>query len=354
LSSTPAAAQPLFSAETVDAAGNVGQYTSLALDAAGNPHISYQDASRGRARYARRAGSTWVAEDIGAGGVTSNRALDLDSNDVPRVAVSAAYGAAIATRSNAVWSLETIGGYAIWWAALDIGGDDAPHIAYMWSIGSGTYQGFVAYDRGDIAPNLFVPQNPSCSLAIDASNDPHLVVTLNEPDPMRYWVHRGGSWREETLPVGSWPAIALDGSGVPHVAFYDPAARDLVCGSRAGGVWAFEMADATGDVGKYPSLVVDAAGGLHVTYYDATHADLKYAVKASPAGAWSVTTVDAAGDVGEWSSLRVIGGESVHVSYYDRTNGDLKYAAAYTAVPVKARTLGGVKALYRDAQRERP
>ncbi len=231
--------------------------------------------------------------------------------------------------------------------ALDIDAADQPHAGYMWSIGSGTYQGFISYDHSDIGGNIFLPRNPCCSLAMDAQNQPHLLVCPNEPDSMVLWEHESNDWTQEPLPPGSWGALAIDGTGVFHLAYYDPIDHDLVYGSRSSGVWTFEPVDQTGDVGQYPSLDIDAAGGVHVTYYDVSNANLVYARRA-PAGPWYYfTPVDEYGDVGEYSSLRFRDGVA-HVSYYDRTNGDLKYATAEVPTPARSATLGGVKALYRD------
>jgi hypothetical protein len=69
---------------------------------------------------------------------------------------------------------------------------------------------------------------------------------------------------------------------------------------------------------------LDGSGHPHISYYDATNRDLKYAYWNG--GQWRVETVDSSGEVGEWTSLMLNAAGSAHISYYDHTNGDLKYA----------------------------
>ena len=55
--------------ETVDSAGNVGVYTSLALEPTYpyTPHISYRDVTSDSLKYARLSGATWFSETVDAG-----------------------------------------------------------------------------------------------------------------------------------------------------------------------------------------------------------------------------------------------------------------------------------------------
>src|SRR5574341_550706 len=57
-----------WSIQTVDSAGSVGSYTSLAIDSSGNPHISYHDLANRDLKYAKKAGGVWMNQTIDSAG----------------------------------------------------------------------------------------------------------------------------------------------------------------------------------------------------------------------------------------------------------------------------------------------
>src|SRR5262249_9794826 len=71
--------------ETVDS--GFSYYTSLALDAQGNPHISYYaDFTQGDLKYASKSGGVWTTESVDiTGDVGSYTSLALDAEGNPRI-----------------------------------------------------------------------------------------------------------------------------------------------------------------------------------------------------------------------------------------------------------------------------
>jgi len=96
----------------VDATGIVGPHTSLALDAQGNPRISYFDGSNGDLKYAIWSAAGWSIETVpDPGGVVGQYcSLVFDPTGLPNIAYYDATNTALklARKSGTNWIIETI------------------------------------------------------------------------------------------------------------------------------------------------------------------------------------------------------------------------------------------------------
>ncbi len=110
-----------------------------------------------------------------------------------------------------------------------------------------------------------------CDLVIDSSDVPHIVYRNDIHQQWWYAKFVGGLWVRELIDgpgfgVGgrayyTWPSLALDRNGVPHVALLN--SKGTTYAKRTGGVWTVEtVAVPTVYTGSWPnrvSLVLDAA-----------------------------------------------------------------------------------------------
>lgn len=292
LAAPPALAATPFVHETVVSSGVVGNYCSLALDAQGNPHVTFQDATQGLPRYGVKRDGIWTTEffdftTFGLGGEYTSLALDAAGRPHISYYDVANGDLRYATRVNEVWVLETVDapGNVGQYTSIALDGQGRPAIAY--------------YDAG----------NADLKFASKAT----------------------GSWVVETVlgmgDMGRYASLALDALGNPRISFFDATSSRLWYASRLGGAWNFDLVDASGNVGQYSSLALDAQGNPHISYFDGFTADLKYARRGA---SWVIETVDAMGVLGLHTSLALDGQGRPSISYQDGNNLDLKFATKVT------------------------
>ncbi|MGB2346814.1 MAG: putative Ig domain-containing protein, partial [Candidatus Poseidoniaceae archaeon] len=246
---------------TVDTTGNVGWYTSIAIDSNDAVHVSYQDHSNGDLKYATcssgcTTASNWsnVAVDT-TGSVGDYTSIAVDSNDVLHLSYEddtngdlkyATCSSSCTTASN--WdtvAVDTTGrvGQS---TSIAIDSNDVVHISYM---------DHTNYDL------KYATCSSSCTTA---SNWNSVAV-----DTAGY--------------MGYYTSIAIDSNDGVHISHHDMTNLDLkyaTCSSSCttASNWNSVAVDTTGNVGRYSSIAIDANDGVHISHYDVTNQDLKYIV----------------------------------------------------------------------------
>lgn len=351
---------------------DVGQATSLALNTAGMPFISYLDASNGILKYARSYGPVWYRNNVRSDDLNTGlySSIDLSGDLTPHIAY---YDQTKGNLYYASWNgqawIQTkidqardVGRYV----SLAIDSASIPHISY--------------YDatRGDLLYASYSIQASSwMTTTVDGleTTGQFTSITVNPANVpfISYYDYSGGSlnmafqsptktWvispidnvgRTDLLDVGISSSIALDSAGRPHISYYDILNKDLKYAYWDGvwpsaGSWNVSVLDSVGDVGLYSSLAIDPATNTrHLCYYDFTNGNLKYAQKVGAAN-WQFQIVDGdvadgdginEGDVGYYCSLDLNGMGQPAISYYDNSHGDLKIAMSYPMPPMPTPSL---------------
>ncbi len=304
---------------------DIGQYSSVAVNSAGNPVIAVYDATRNDPRLSTAPygngdlklvvcndptcssttistvdrGTTYYTDDVGR-----YNSMVLDSKGFPVIAYyDQGNGLMLAHCTNATCTSKSIkkltdtGRMSDISLALDRYG--LPVIAYT-AVDSS--------NRGVLS--LIRCTNDTCSsfkrpVMIDAAQEVSLAISRNDEPVMSYYNATYGNLMVATC--------------------------DRDCSTKR-----IQLVDTIGDVGKYNSLVLipfqDPRGQIterpFVSYYDATNGDLKtvYCGNIYCSSGNTFQTLDSEGDVGQYTSLKLSSNGSPVMSYYDATNQDLKVA----------------------------
>ena len=337
-----AAATP-FTTETVDATGTTGFWTSLALDAQGNPHISYFALGSGDLRYAKRIGGVWSFETVDAvGSVGSYTSIAIDALGNPHISYHDETNLDLkyATKVGGAWTIQTLdgaGGISVGlYTSIALDAQGLAHISYYdqtngnlkyarnTGIGGWTTQ---SVDGGSSDTGMFT------SLALDASGLARISYHEVTGGDLRIaWRTTSGSFLVESLEstgiVGMWTSLALDGAGIPRICYYDQTNSNLKYITKESGAWVAEtVPDPFLVAGQYGSLALDAQGIPHISYQaESPYSVLRYARKIG--GSWIIESVDVLGSQGLETSLELDAQGNPRISYREINTNDLKYADA--------------------------
>ncbi|MCW4008055.1 MAG: hypothetical protein NWF09_05125 [Candidatus Bathyarchaeota archaeon] len=320
-----ASATTPFGIQVVDSEGTVGNYSSLALDSKGNPHIVYRDHSVGRIKYAKWTGSNWETTIIG--GDYTWISFVLDSTDKAHIVYCDYTSIKYAKETAGNWEITTVDQGYSYYTSLALDANNNPHIAYNVE-GSG-----VKYARWDgskwIVTNVTSGVSHT-SLAVDSKGNAHL---LYYDDGLKYARWSGLNWVVQTVDSNAHVSnfkLVLDFNGHPHISyrgfFYPYAKLELRYARWTGLNWSIQVVDSTGyDFFQRGdnSLALDWMGNPHICYLDSGEGDLKYAKLTGLS--WNIQVLDSQGFVGESNSIAIDSSGRAHISYFDNTNGDLKY-----------------------------
>ncbi len=292
-----------------DTAGNVGEDTSLALDADGYPVVSYHDATNDDLKIMHCndpncfGGGESITSPDTAGNVGEDTSLALDAEGYPVVSYYDADNDDLkvmhcndpncAGGGESITSPDTAGNVGRY-TSLALDADGYPVISY--------------YDSTNNDLKIMHCNDPNCAGGDESMTSPDTAGT-----------------------VGWNTSLALDGNGYPVVGYYGFTNRDLKvmhCNDPncAGGDESITSPDTVGNVGGVTSLVLDGAGNPVVSYQDIANGDLKvlHCDDANCAGDERFFSIDREGDVGRFNALALDGDGYPVVSYYDYANGDLK------------------------------
>jgi hypothetical protein len=328
---------------TVDQAGNVGQYTSLAFGPDDQPAIAYYDAGNGFLKIARYDGATWTASTVdNVGNVGQYASLAFGPDGQPAIAYYAATAGTlkIARFDGATWTVSTVDNAANvgQYASLVFGPDGQPAISYYDATSLDLK--FARFDGTAWTVTLVDgPGNVGqyTSLKFGPNGQPAISYYESVSRTLKVARFDGSVWTASTVTgatanVGQHTSLAFGPDGQPAISYLDANATAFMKIARFNGTaWVSTTVGGvtSGSLGLlFSSLAFGPDGQPAVAYASDTGVGSNVELRSARfnGSAWTATLVDGVGSVGRFGSQAFGPDGQPTISYYDVTNGDLKFA----------------------------
>lgn len=268
--------------EIIGTGSEAGFYSgSLALDAAGDPHISYYDYEAGAFKYARRTPTGWVQEIINERPYAiSSTSITIDPSGNPHIAISAG---------------DQVINYAF-------------HTGTGWNL-----------------ENVETESPQGVSIRLDNNGQPLISYYEYWQDEVKLARKMSGVWQIESVDAAattsnSQTSLAISTNNIPYISYYDDNFKKIKVADRESGSWNVELVEDAEGAGEIPSLAIDQSDNLHIAYYDETINAVKYGHRSSVG--WAIQVVHPAMDAGDSFTMVLDGSDRIHLVYTAGWNGD--------------------------------
>lgn len=323
-------ASGIWQCTTVESSGTTGQYSAMAIDASGAPWISYYNAGTAKdlrvAHYVGTGGTgcattAWTCVNVDTSGdVGQFSAIALDTAGNPRVSYLNATSADLKVASyvgtggsgcaTTAWSCVTVQSTGAFGQHTSIA-VDAANVVWV---------SFVEQTNGDLYVAHTVASGGTCNASTWSCD---ILETANSVG----WFNAIA-----LAPDGTpWVSYAQDSAGELKVAH---RVAGTGCDDSA---WTCETVKSAGDwVGDTTSIAFDPGGHAEIAYWDDTNRNLGLARQVGTGGtgcataAWQCTAIDSSVAVtGVHPSLAFGPTGTAFISYQDTTNNDLRFATLH-------------------------
>src|SRR5262249_23027481 len=126
------------------------------------------------------------------------------------------------------------------------------------------------------------------ALAVDSAGHPHMVYNNVYENGLHYATYDGAKWHTQIVDGAHTDyslGLALDRADRPHISYYlyhqpdGTYATQLKYAYFDGKEWFIQTADPRERTGKYNSIAVDSSGKPYIAYTDVKSGDLECAVR---------------------------------------------------------------------------
>ncbi|MGD0817064.1 MAG: hypothetical protein ABR986_01535 [Methanomassiliicoccales archaeon] len=336
---------------TLEAVGDVGSQSVMAIDNAGNIHIAYidnTDIANPKLMYLTNANGGWQDEFVANHSISPSIALSSNgkvymsyqNNSVSQKTLR------YSTNDNGAWVSYTV---------------DSGEIGLVNSIVAGKNGTlFIAY-RDESSRNLLIAEYANDSkISINTMDADHITgsnigivldsnnkvfVVYSTDNGLKMVTNKEGTWLPSVIDphagAGLGLSMLIDSSNQIHVSYYDQGTNELVYRYYSGSIWSAKDLILSNVQVADTSVVLDSKGSprIAVSMVGVTNNTLRVMEKIG--GIWMSSDVDTS-SIGSSVSIVVDKYDRYHVIYYGVDNKDLLYTISITS-PTSPSNVGGTR-----------